>query len=693
MFRLSGPVNILKLVFSACILLGCPDASHAQEPTPVQFGEVWPGDFTLHPSSVIDSSTAAVVLADFGETTFKGSANGWISYIYKRKRRIKILDSRAFDLASVEIPLYGGGDQFEKIEDLTAASYNLKGDTILVNKVDKKDVFTEKVSRNQLVKKFTIPAVISNSIIEYSYTVVSDFYFNIPSWQFQDIQYPTLWSEYRVEIPSLVSYVFNKRGYHSFDIDTQAEGRATYQIHNKDISYIADMDLGVSVKAKTVKHRWVMKDVEPFGQEGFLYAAENYLDQIDFQLSKTFNGEETKDVKNNWAKQSEDMLNDKQFAAFLNSTEDMGWMDELLSAIVKPGADAKEQARQVYYFITGNFTCTDHHSKYLSSTLKDVAKERKGSVGEINLLLTALLHRLHLDAAPVVLSTHEAGFNYESYPVVSRLDYVICRVVIDNAEFYLDASYAELGFGQLPPDCYNGHARVISPSNGKSIYFLADSIKETQKVMVHFFPSGDKDLPLAGACVINYGPMQSFTRRRDIAEKGLTNVIRRLTGSGSDELQLRETWVDSLDRKELPIAVHFNVDINSFNGSDIVYFSPVLWSGYKSNPFSAAGRRYPVEMNQPVNEVYYLTLEVPEGYSIDELPKSMKLHYNGNDGYFEYIVSRFESTIQLRSTIVLRKANFDPGEYQALRDFFAIVVRKQAEQMVFKKKKQPAIAQ
>jgi hypothetical protein len=35
----------------------------------------------------------------------------------------------------------------------------------------------------------------------------------------------------------------------------------------------------------------------------------------------------------------------------------------------------------------------------------------------------------------------------------------------------------------------------------------------------------------------------------------------------------------------------------------------------------------------------------------------------------------------------LNKANFQPEDYNTLRDFFAYVVKKQSEQIVFKKKK------
>jgi len=37
--------------------------------------------------------------------------------------------------------------------------------------------------------------------------------------------------------------------------------------------------------------------------------------------------------------------------------------------------------------------------------------------------------------------------------------------------------------------------------------------------------------------------------------------------------------------------------------------------------------------------------------------------------------------------LVFKKANFLPEEYELLREFFSMVVKKQSEQIVFKKKK------
>lgn len=110
-----------------------------------------------------------------------------------------------------------------------------------------------------------------------------------------------------------------------------------------------------------------------------------------------------------------------------------------------------------------------------------------------------------------------------------------------------------------------------------------------------------------------------------------------------------------------------------------------MGEGYKTNPFTALTRNYPVEMPFKLDELIVLNMEVPAGYKVDELPKSVKLSLNDTEGMFEYIVTSDGKMIQLKCSIQLNKANFEPEDYETLRDFFAYIVKKESEQFVFKK--------
>jgi hypothetical protein len=110
-------------------------------------------------------------------------------------------------------------------------------------------------------------------------------------------------------------------------------------------------------------------------------------------------------------------------------------------------------------------------------------------------------------------------------------------------------------------------------------------------------------------------------------------------------------------------------------------------SEYKMNPFKSEMRKYPVALPYPIDDIYTLNMEIPDGYMVDELPKSAKVLYNEGEGSFEYIIQKDQYSVQFRSHVRLKEVFFRPGDYNSLRDFFAFIAQKHNEQIVFKKKK------
>ncbi len=98
----------------------------AQDKPPVTFGKVLQSDFAPIISTVVDSSAAAVIIADIGSTGFVGNKDGWISYVFKRHTRIKILNKKGLEAATVKISLFHNERDAEKLDNLEASAYKLE---------------------------------------------------------------------------------------------------------------------------------------------------------------------------------------------------------------------------------------------------------------------------------------------------------------------------------------------------------------------------------------------------------------------------------------------------------------------------------------------------------------------------------------------------------------------------------------
>jgi hypothetical protein len=386
-----------------------------------------------------------------------------------------------------------------------------------------------------------------------------------------------------------------------------------------------------------------------------------------------------------WDVVAKDLMESDEFGAQLK--KDNGWLNDAV-AEASPKGNAADKAKNIYTWVRDHFTCTGYNSKYLDQPLKSVLKAKSGNVAEINLLLTAMLRKADLKAYPVILSTRSHGYVNALYPLMDRFNYLVCVTEIDGKQVYLDASEPGQGFGHLGYECYNGHARIFTDKpEAIPVELDPSTIKETKNTMV--FAINDEKGNFIGSVQQTPGYFESYRIRNKIKEKGKTQFEDDIRKSLGDEIKLDNIVVDSLNNYEEPVGLHYELNFQKMD-EQIVYFNPLMGEGYKDNPFKSAIRFYPVEMPFAVDEVYNLQMEVPNGYVLDELPKSMLIKYNNEeDAVYEYRISHSGNTISFRSRLTIRKAYFQPEEYEVLREFFSMIVKKQSEQLVFKKKTNP----
>src|ERR1700722_18324671 len=418
----------------ACVAMAAPLQLRAQDKMPVKFGKVTPDDFKIT-AAAVDSSAEAMVIADFGTSSFEGNSKGGFDLTFKRSTRLRILKRTGFDAATVRIPIYISTSNSEKIVGLKASTYTLEDGKVVETKLDSKSIFTDNLSKHFVVQKFTFPALKEGAILEYSYTQVSPFLFNLQPWEFQGA-YPCLWSEYQVEMPNFLKYVTLTQGYLPFKVNSNDSRTQTFHITDPGG---AERDDHYTFDDQVVTHRWVMANVPAMKEEPFTTTVDNYVSKIEFQLSGVqYPGSIYHDMMGNWFKLSEELLDGEDFGVDL--AKGNSWMNDDLKTITKGAGNDLEKAQKIYAFVRDNFTCSSHSNLYLSNPLKTVYKNKSGNEADLNLLLTAMLVHAGLSADPIILSTRNNGFTHPFYPLLTRYNYVISQVTIDSVNYRLDAS-------------------------------------------------------------------------------------------------------------------------------------------------------------------------------------------------------------------------------------------------------------
>jgi len=643
-------------------------AGYGQAGADTLISEVTPADF--HPSSpAIDSNANVVVLRDSGSADLEGYFGGW-GVKQVRYRRLLIRNKNGFDAAKGEFSFDPVANALGMLTMLHGYTCNLVDGRVVLTALDSSETFLETGNGSRYKIKFSFPNVREGSVIEYSYTIYSKSIYEFHPWKFQG-DYPRLKSTYRMSFPQAFNYVVIKQGI--LPISRKDEERDTiYRVGT------------YTVRTKAFTIQWEMNDVPAFREEPYISAPDNYESGLRFQLSEYTNLQTGKRIKveNTWDIVNKELYKSESFGGIMTTSSH--WLRKEMRTIVDDSVNGMDKARAAYAYVRDHFTNTGRNViADDDQSLKDIFKSHKGSVAEINLLLTAMLREEGLTADAIILSTRDNGGVSPSYPIMENFNYVVVRFRMGGETYFLDASEPRMGFGRLPVECYNGYARVVS-EKPDSVMMEPDSLLEF-KFSTILLTNNDRGDSVTGQYTAQHGYYTSLDIRDEIADKGEQHYFERERKAYPIAMELSEKRIDSLKKYDLPVTVHYSVAF-PIGEDDRIYFNPMLSEGVKENLFSAAERYYPIEMPFKLDELYIMRMEIPQGYQVEEMPKPVRVLL-GDDGSYEYLIQADDQAVQMRSRLILKRTFFPPYAYQPLREFFAAVMKKQGEMIVFKKKK------
>jgi hypothetical protein len=682
-------LHVLRFLLPACVagmLLCLSQPLHAQ-PDPIKFGKVELADLQMK-SYAPDTSAEAVILGDYGKSYFKYGPDGF-QIVHDRHVRIKILKKSGYDWATVKIPFYrASGSSEEKISSLNGYSHNVEGGKPVKEKLTKEAIFEEKKSTNWYTKNFTMPNVKEGTVLEYEYTIISDFLFNLREWEFQNT-IPVAWSEYRVVIPEYFRYRLLSSGYEPFHVSETGQKSVDFTIRveghniaNGGFSTTVRVPTRFeSVQARATSYRWVTKDVPALRDEPFITTMQDYITKIEFELSSTqFPGDLEKPVTSNWEAVNDMLLQEENFGGQLNRTS----FAKDIVAVAK--AKANEPAAQIaliYDFVRKSVKWNGHQSLFAENSLKKAYENHTGNVGDVNLMLVGLLRDAGLNANPVILSTRDHGRLLESYTMISKFNYVIAHVNLDGKDLLLDATDPLLIPSVLPTRCLNGAGRLISKKEGRWVsLYTSERLSQVTSVRLKLDPEGQ----FKGTVDLSEGGYAALPSRKVILGEGQEKYAENLR-------KAKTNWqIEKLDIKnaeKLGEALGVTCQIAIAEGAQMagnrIYLKPLLTEGERENPFKNDVRKFPVDFGTPIDRTFVGSYTVPEGYVVEEMPKNIIVDLPEKGGRFTFMAAQNGNVIQVTSKISFRKSLYLPEEYAHLKEFYHQIVSKHAEQIVLKK--------
>lgn len=675
-------VNLFKTALVFIALAGLAFPLSAQDEA-YEFEKVTESDFIRPPG--IDTAAEAVVIADIGSTKFDYGSKGFY-LIFHRRTRILILKPTGVSYSTILIPLYKNDNDRESVRSFKGTTYNLENNVIVKTKVRNEDIFLEDQSLHWFQQKVAMPAVKKGSLIEFEYEVNSGFLFNLQPWTFQNM-IPVRVSDYSVTIPEYFNYKTLSTGSAPFALSE------TIPTHMKFEVYVeSKLGVGMRAEARTSAHtdvyepmattfHWLAKDLPAFKSEPYMTTPKDFLLATEFELSTLqFPGEGIENVMGNWEIITDKLLKDDKFGI---TSQRGSFISDQLPFILAGSTDDEGKARAIFEAVRNRTKWNGEYGIYAGNSPRKTWESRTGSVGDINLMLTAILNEAGLKADPLILSTRAHGRIIELYPILANFNYVVACVTVDTAVYLLDATSRLMPFNTLPERCLNGTGRVISKKRSGWVELLRS---ETKKEFLTASLNLAADGTVSGTCTVSSGGILASQKRNEAAESTEKERLRQFTEHYSSWVATALT-TENLDAPDKPLNEIFTLSMPSgvqVSGNRM-YFNALLDLGRTSNPFVTEKRDFPVDFSCPISERVLMTINIPDGWTVEDLPKQSVVTLPDNGGTFRFRTQQTPGTIQFSSNLSLNKKLFQPEEYGYLRELFRMVASKHLEQVVLKK--------
>ncbi|MGC4101601.1 DUF3857 domain-containing protein [Ferruginibacter sp.] len=635
------------LLLSVIILL-IPFISFAQDLS--EFGIVSGDELNLKECS-FDKDANAVILLNEAVSDHDDQYH----LITNHHVRIKILKEKGFDEANISLRFWRK-DDFEFINVLEAMVINTDDIGQLVKeKLPKKAFYTKDINERIGVVTFTFPNIRVGSIIEYSYRSIMKNYGGLDDWDFQK-DLPVVKSKYILTVLPRAEF--------------------TYKLHKRD-----DLPANVKLDKDNGRVMFEMNNIPSLTDEPYMDAREDYVQKVVFQLSGYNNGMGRTNYMTSWDEVIRELLSAKEFGNQLgkNIAGTSAFTDEVKKMPVE-----EDKMKAVYNYVRNNMSWNDVYSKFAGDGVKDAWEKKKGTSGEINLILVNLLKEVDLETYPVLVSERFHGKVDVKTPFIDQFNSVFACVIIKERKYYLDATDLFTPAHIIPNDILNTNALIVNRKRGGIVNITNDSLQYSDFINVQDTVSSEG--VLSGEAFVSSSGYSRIKKISSYKEEGKEQYIKRMyqkNGISVSDFQFMNQDNDSLNAEQ-----RFDFRTNLSAAGDYLYVPLNLFTGFDKNPFINDNRFSNVNFGYIRNIHTYVSVALPANYNLDAMPKSIKMTTLDKDIVFSRSVTfdKANNTLTCMLEFDFKKSLYAVDEYDILKEVFKKLFDYLKEPVVLKKK-------
>lgn len=589
--------------------------------------------------SALDENAPAEILyksVHFGVDTSTGDLRKQVFY------RVKIYDKdKAEDWLNLEIPLYKNshGDE-EALNKMKAFVYNLENGSAITTKVDKSSKYKSKESKYTTITKFAFPNVKNGSVIEYQYEVLSPFLYSVPQIVIES-DTPSLYTEYILDAPTYISYNVNYTG----------SLAPKYRMVEEKTMF------GMPFKT----YRFGYENLKGFKTEKFVKNDRNYRTKVSAELHSTNFGQ-LKMHSSSWEEIKEKLYKDEDFGVELKKTK---LAKENMPVSVSDLKSDTEKADAIFNYVKNTFTWNKDRGIYTENGIKKLLETKTGNAAEINLFLVMMLREAGLKAEPLIISTVDNGVINVVSPSIVGANFVIAAVKLKEGFNLYDATSKQSSRDNLPPRDWNQYGILIAKD--KAVMMQMENTTSSFNYL-----TTEAKINEDGSISGTYSDKDTGSYAMFVKESYDENA-EKYKKQYKENYSIDFTGIDSkiLENGDFESTMKFSSDNLIDKVGKKMIINPMLFLSRNTNDFDQADeRKYPIDFISAFTKVKKVTLEIPEGYIIEAMPKSKKIVTQDKEIEYSYVTEQKGNKLEILSTMKIASPDYPKEYYPAFKQIW-----------------------
>ncbi|MGA9667746.1 MAG: DUF3857 domain-containing protein [Terracidiphilus sp.] len=589
--------------------------------------------------------------------------------------RIKVLQEKGKELATVEVPYLSGN---QKISDIKARTIHADG-TIVPLEGKPEDLMISKEKDKQFGRKvFTLPSVEIGSILEYRYQVrYDDNHYSSPFWE---IQQPYFVHKAHYGFTPFKAFMHGEQNQTSSYL-TDEHGNAV-----NSLIWWPQLPSGVELKTDSLgRFTLDLTDIPSIPQEEWMPPIGSLLYHVLFYYKSAFN---TQDF---WISEAKRWSKDVDHFA-----EPSRPIRDAVGTLVAPADSDLDKAKKLYTAVQGldntNFSRKKGQAElkqlglHAAKRAEDTWSQKSGSKEDVALLYLAMLRAAGLKAYDMKVVNRDQGIFAPGYLNFDQFDDDIIILNIGGKEIMLDPGEKMCPFQTV----HWRHSGATGVSQG------------------------------AGAPTVSTSPQQPYTANAltrigdlTVDDHGTISGQIRILMSGQDALRWRQAalendldevkkrfdrWIDTMvpDGVQAHIDHFLALDDPNVNLMAVVKADGTLGTATSkrlllpgfffesrgNHPFVDQEKRLePVDMQYAEQVTDQITYHVPPSLSVEGAPQDTNVPWQNHAVLITKSVA-VPGQITIAHQLSRAFAVLKPDEYQNLRSFYQKVAAADQQQLV-----------